>query len=144
MFKEFLQKIKDFFNRIFNKNKLMLKEAENQSNIEVGPIVEKNTEEKVESIIEEKVAEKTPNIVEKLKEENKKNQTVSEIIEMVEAKPELMENLSDEQLDVIDDYYIKANERVKEEIEAIDQKIASITETIRKMDEQLSATGTEN
>ncbi len=144
MFKEFLQKIKDFFNRIFNKNKLMLKEAENQSNIEVGPIVEKNTEEKVESIIEEKVAEKTPNIVEKLKEENKKNQTVSEIIEMVEAKPELMENLSDEQLDVIDDYYIKANERVKEEIEAIDQKIASITETIRKMDEQLAATGTEN
>ena len=72
MFKEFLQKIKDFFNRIFNKNKLMLKEAENQSNIEVGPIVEKNTEEKVESIIEEKVAEKTPNIVEKQKKKTKR------------------------------------------------------------------------
>ena len=98
MFKEFLQKIKDFFNRIFSKNKLMLKEAENQSNIEVGPIVEKNTEEKAQSIVEEKATEKTPNIVEKL----------------------------------------------KEEIEAIDQKIASITETIRKMDEQLAATGTEN
>jgi hypothetical protein len=135
MFKELLQKLKDLFARIFKKNKLMLKEADNQAVTDVQTVPVENT---VNSFVEQ-----TPNIIEELKEENKRNQTVNEIIDMVEANPELMENLTEEQLDVIDEYYINANKKVLEEIDIMNEKISAITENIRMMDQQIAAASAE-
>lgn len=131
MFKELLQKLKDLFARIFKKNKLMLKEADNQAITDVQTVPVENT---VNSF-----AELTPNTIEELKEENKRNQTVNEIIDMVEANPELMENLTEEQLDVIDEYYINANKKLLEEIDVMNEKISAITENIKMMDQQIAA-----
>jgi hypothetical protein len=135
MFKELLQKLKDLFARIFKKNKLMLKEADNQAVTDVQTVPVENT---VNSLVEQ-----TPNTIEELKEENKRNQTVNEIIDMVEANPELMENLTEEQLDVIDEYYINANKKVLEEIDIMNEKISAITENIRMMDQQIAAASAE-
>lgn len=137
MLKGFLQKIKAFFARIFNKNKLMLKEADKQEITEEQII-------NVENTAQENIAEESLNTVEILKEENKKNQTVNEIIEIVEANPKLMENLTDEQLDVIDQYYINANKKLKQEIEIMNNKIANIKESIKKMDNQIASTNVNN
>ncbi|MCR5146480.1 MAG: hypothetical protein K6B70_03935 [Clostridia bacterium] len=137
MLKGFLQKIKAFFARIFNKNKLMLQEADTQEITEEQTI-------NVENTAQENTAEKKHNTIQILKNENKKNQTVNEIIEIVEANPELMVNLTDEQLDVIDEYYINANKKLKQEIEIMNNKIADIKSTIKKMDNQIAGTNANN
>ena len=137
MLKVFLQKIKAFFARIFNKNKLMLQEADTQEITEEQTI-------NVENTAQENTAEKKHNTIQILKNENKKNQTVNEIIEIVEANPELMVNLTDEQLDVIDEYYINANKKLKQEIEIMNNKIADIKSTIKKMDNQIAGTNANN
>lgn len=133
MFKNFIQKIKFFFSKIFGKNNLLLKESESQTVSDSESISENNDVDK-----------KSLNTIEVLKEQNRQNKTIDEIISLVERNPKVMVNLNDDQLDVIDNYYIKANNRIKKEIDIIDEKINSITEYIEQMNEKISNMNVDN
>lgn len=132
MFNSFIQKIKNFFSKIFGKNNLLLKEPENQSI--------SNSESNSVSINDKK----TLNTIEILKEQNRQNKTIDEIISLVERNPKVMVNLTDDQLEVIDNYYINANNRIKKEIDIIDKKISDISEYIEQMNKRISTMNSEN
>lgn len=65
------------------------------------------------------------NNIEKLRKESENRQKVKEIIDITENNPELLENLSIKQLQVIDSYY-------DESLEEINKKIADFRAKLNK------------
>lgn len=63
--------------------------------------------------------------IEKLRKESENRQKVKEIIDITENNPELLENLSIKQLQVIDSYY-------DESLEEINKKIADFRAKLNK------------
>ena len=110
--------IKNFFNRLFNNEKPMLNKASDEGNV---------INFKQESV--------DNNSISIIKKENKKKQTVKEIVSMTEKNPELLKNLSYEQLDVIDKYYKEENERLQKEIDIINEKVKDVKGKIISYDE---------
>ena len=110
--------IKNFFNRLFNNEKPMLNKASDEGNV---------INFKQESV--------DNNSISIIKKENKKKQTVKEIVSMTEKNPELLKNLSYEQLDVIDKYYKEENERLQKEIDIINEKVKHVKGKIISYDE---------
>ncbi|HBC84962.1 MAG TPA: hypothetical protein DCZ30_06110 [Clostridiales bacterium] len=96
--------IKNFFTSIFKKKNLMLEEPKAENKI-------KNSSEL--------------NNIEKLRKESENRQKVKEIIDITENNPELLENLSIKQLQVIDSYY-------DESLEEINKKIADFRAKLNK------------
>lgn len=91
---EFWNKIKQLFFNIFKKEKLLL----NASN---------------KSITNQ---ERNSNLIQQLKEENKKEQTLESIVNIIERNPESIKELKNNQIKEINNYY-------KKKIEMIDKKI---------------------
>ena len=114
-----VEKIKNFLNKIFSNKTVMLNEGQDK-------VVNKN--------IENNISMKKTNVVEEIKRDNKKKQTVQEIIDMTEKSPSLLKNLSYDQLDVIDNYYKEENAKLKEEIQIINKKIAIVKTRIAESD----------
>ena len=114
-----VEKIKNFLNKIFSNKTVMLNEGQDK-------VVNKN--------IENNISMKKTNVVEEIKRDNKKKQTVQEIIDMTEKNPSLLKNLSYDQLDVIDNYYKEENAKLKEEIQIINKKIAIVKTRIAESD----------
>lgn len=113
--KRIFEKIKDFIMRKKNNENLLLEAA----NI--------NSDEKKEDKNEN-------NLIGKIKAENKKNQTVKDIIEIIEEKPELLENLSVEKLTVIDNYYKEEINKAKVVNMELKSKLNRSEELIEKND----------
>lgn len=113
--KKIFEKIKDFIMRKKNNENLLLEAA----NI--------NSDEKKEDKNEN-------NLIGKIKAENKKNQTVKDIIEIIEEKPELLENLSVEKLTVIDNYYKEEINKAKVINMELKSKLNRSEELIEKND----------
>lgn len=113
--KKIFEKIKDFIMRKKNNENLLLKAANNNS--------DKKKEDKNEN-----------NFIGKIKAENKKNQTVKDIIEIIEEKPELLENLSVERLTVIDNYYKEEINKAKVVNMELKSKLNRSEELIEKND----------
>ena len=114
-----VEKIKNFLNKIFSNKTVMLNEGQDK-------VVNKN--------IENNISMKKTNVVEEIKRDNKKKQTVQEIIDMTEKSPSLLKNLSYDQLDVIDNYYKEENAKLKDEIQIINKKIAIVKTRIAESD----------
>lgn len=114
-----VEKIKNFLNKIFSNKTVMLNEGQDKA-------VNKN--------IENNISMKKTNVVEEIKRDNKKKQTVQEIIDMTEKNPSLLKNLSYDQLDVIDNYYKEENAKLKDEIQIINKKIAIVKTRIAESD----------
>lgn len=112
-----VEKIKSFLNKIFSNKTAMLNEGQNHN---------------INNI------QKKSNIVEEIKKENKKNQTVQDIIDITESNPYLLENLSMEQLDVIDNYYIDENQKLENEIKTMNKKIDVIKNKLEDCDKILN------
>ena len=91
---EFWNKIKQLFSNVFKKEKMLL----NASN---------------KSITNQ---ERNSNLIQQLKEENKKEQTLESIVNIIERNPESIKELKNNQIKEINNYY-------KKKIEMIDKKI---------------------
>lgn len=126
MFMEFLNKIKSFFSRIFSNSKLMLDKPKEKTNMSDNQFVNVSS------------YGKSKNTIEMLKKENLKNKTINDIIKMVESNPKLMRDLSFEQLDVIDKYYINATKNLAGEIELLDRKIEKVNAYLKEMQAKIS------
>lgn len=118
-----IEKIKSFLNKIFSNKTAMLNEG--QKNV-------------VNNSVDTKI-----NVVEEIKRENKKEQTVKEIIDITEKNPYLLENLSLEKLDVIDNYYKDENKKLESEIKLMNRKIDIIKEKIEESDKIINKYNTE-
>lgn len=118
-----IEKIKSFLNKIFSNKTAMLNEG--QENV-------------VNNSVDTKI-----NVVEEIKRENKKEQTVKEIIDITEKNPYLLENLSLEKLDVIDNYYKDENKKLESEIKLMNRKIDIIKEKIEESDKIINKYNTE-
>lgn len=91
---EFWNKIKKLFSNIFKKEKLLL----DGSNKNVTNEVRNN------------------NLIQQLKEENKKEQTLESIVNIIESNPESIKMLKNSEIKEINNYY-------KKKLEMIDKKI---------------------
>ena len=69
--------------------------------------------------------------------ENKKNQTMSDIINITEKNPQVLEHLEPIKLEVINDYYRKENSELNEKIKKENQKLKELNDAIKFLNEQL-------
>lgn len=120
--KEIIERVKQFFERLFGSHKnLMLNKAQENN----YPPVEKQDQIEKESIINT------------LQMENKKNQTMSDIINITEKNPQVLEHLEPIKLEVINDYYRKENNELNEKIKKENQKLKELNDAIKFLNEQL-------
>ena len=120
--KEIIERVKQFFERLFGSHKnLMLNKAQENN----YPPVEKQNQIEKESIINT------------LQMENKKNQTMSDIINITEKNPQVLEHLEPIKLEVINDYYRKENSELNEKIKKENQKLKELNDAIKFLNEQL-------
>lgn len=111
-FYNFIEKIKNWFNRIFNIQPKMLNEGYHNNN--------ENTNE-----------------VELMKRENKINQTTEEIVSLVEKYPETLYRLNNRQLDVIEKYYNKKTIEIEKQVNAIEKNINNLKDANYKLSNAL-------
>lgn len=120
--KEIIERVKQFFERLLGSHKnLMLNKAQENN----YPPVEKQDQIEKESIINT------------LRMENKKNQTMSDIINITEKNPQVLEHLDPIKLEVINDYYRKENSELNEKIKKENQKLKELNDAIKFLNEQL-------
>lgn len=120
--KEIIERVKQFFERLFGSHKnLMLNKAQENN----YPPVEKQDQIEKESIINT------------LQMENKKKQTMNDIINITEKNPQVLEHLEPIKLEVINDYYRKENSELNEKIKKENQKLKELNDAIKFLNEQL-------
>lgn len=110
-----INNIKEFLRNLFKKSDLMLNKPQanngvnsNKNNVKI-------------------------NTIQQLKNENKRNRTIQEIIDITEKNPENLKNLDIEQLKLIDNYYVEKNAKMKEQLNSLYKKIDIVKKDINAL-----------
>lgn len=90
-----IKNIKNFLCNLFKKSNLMLNKPQANKGV--------NSNQNNGKI----------NTIQQLKNENKRNRTIQEIVDIIEKNPENLKNLNVEQLKLINNYYVENNSKMK-------------------------------
>ena len=118
--KNFVGNFKSFVQRIFNNKTLLL--SDKTDNYDKDQIYTKNE----------------TNIIDELSLENKKNQTMNEIIELIETQPKVLYKLNSKQLNIVENYYNEENEKLQNEINEKKKKIKYAKDLLERLNLQKS------
>lgn len=115
--KRIIDIIKNFFHNLFKKTNLMLNKPQENNTVKIYSNVPK------------------VNSIDEIKAENKKNKTIQEIIDITEKNPEILKNLNADQLELIDNYYVEKNKKMKEQVNLLYKKIDIVKKELNAVDQ---------